>query len=221
MVADVAHELRTPLAILQAETESLVEGVREPTAGALASLHEETLRLGHMVEDLQTLASAEAAGLSLDPHPIDLAQVAAEAAESLAGRFRAASVALERSLFPAVVRADPHRIRQVVVNLLANAVKFTPPGGRVTLVVRASDLTARLEVADSGPGVPADEHHQIFERFFRGSAGRKRGGTGIGLAVVKELVEAHGGSIELQRPSGGGALFVVCLPLATDGESTG
>jgi len=213
IVADVAHELRTPLAILQGETEALMDGVREPTSETLASLHEETLRLGRMVEDLQTLASADAAGLSLERYPTDLAEIAVSAADSLTGVFQDARVDLELDLSPAVVRADPDRMRQVVANLLTNAAKFTPAEGRVDLVVRSAERSAYLEVADTGPGVPPEEQEQIFERFFRGAAGRKGGGTGIGLAVVKELVQSHDGEIQLESPPGKGARFVVRLPL--------
>jgi two-component system sensor histidine kinase BaeS len=216
MLADVAHELRTPLAILQAETESLVDGVSDPTPEALASLHQESIRLGRLVEDLQTLASAEAAGLSLERRLVDLAAIAAGAADSVASRFRATGLDLEQTLSPAVVWADPDRIRQVVANLLINAAKFTPPGGRVDLVVRAAEASAYLEVADTGPGVPPDEQERIFERFFRGAAGRKVSGTGIGLTVVKELVQAHDGEIQLQSSSGEGARFIIRLPLVTD-----
>ncbi len=214
MVADVAHELRTPVAILQAETEALVDGVSVPTPEALVSLHDESLRLGRMVQDLQTLASADAAGLSLERSEVDLAAVAARAADSLEGRFSSAGVRLVRYLSPATVWADPSRLRQVVANLLANAAKFTPSGGTVSLVVNSDLRRARLEVADTGPGIPNDERERVFERFFRGSLGRKAGGSGIGLAVVKDLVEAHGGEVQLENPPVGGSRFVVFIPLA-------
>jgi two-component system sensor histidine kinase BaeS len=216
MVADVAHELRTPLAILLGETEALMDGVREPTSDTLASLHEEALRLGRMVEDLQTLASADAAGLSLRCYPVDLAEIAAGAAESLTGVFHDAELDLELSLSPAVVRADPDRMRQVVGNLLTNAAKFTPAGGHVDLAVRAAGRTALLEVTDTGPGVPPEEQEQIFDRFFRGAASRTTRGTGIGLAVVKELVQVHEGDVFLQSSPSGGACFTVRLPLISD-----
>jgi two-component system, OmpR family, sensor histidine kinase BaeS len=214
MVADVAHELRTPVAILQAETEALVDGMSIPTPEALVSLHDESLRLGRMVQDLQTLASADAAGLSLERSEVDLATVAARAADSLEGRFSSAGVKLVRCLSPAKVWADPSRLRQVVANLLANAAKFTPSGGTVSLVVDSDLRRARLEVADTGPGVPEDEQGRVFERFFRGSMGRRAGGSGIGLAVVKDLVEAHGGEVRLEIPPVGGSRFVVLIPLA-------
>ena len=219
MVADVAHELRTPLAILMGETEALIDGVREPTIETLESLHEETHRLARMVEDLQTLASAEAAGLGLERQQVDLAQIAAGAADSFTGVFQDARIELKRCLSPAVVSADPERMRQIVGNLLTNAAKFTPAGGRVDLAVRADARSALLEVRDTGPGVPSEEQEQIFDRFFRGTAGRTTRGTGIGLAVVKELVQVHEGSVHLQSPPGGGACFVVRLPLSSNNQA--
>ena len=216
MVADVAHELRTPVAILQAETEALVDGVSTPTPAALVSLHDECLRLGRMVQDLQTLASADAAGLSLERSRVDFAAVASGAADSLAGRFSASGVRLERDLSSAIVWADPSRLRQIVANLLANAAKFTPAGGTVSLTVGTENRWARLDVSDTGPGIPQDEQERVFERFFRGSAGRKAGGSGIGLAVVKDLVEAHDGQVQLEGSHFGGACFVVRVPLALE-----
>lgn len=214
LIADVAHELRTPVAILQADTEALLDGLSEPTAETLGSLHDETVKLGRMMEDLQTLASAEAAGLHMEKRRLDLSRVAAEAADALASRFRSAGVRLTPDLPPAVVWGDPYRLRQVVTNLLANAAKFTPSGGNVTLKVRDDGNQAVLEVEDTGPGIPTDEQTLVWDRFYRGSAGRAATGSGIGLAVVKELVLAHGGNVSLASPPGGGACFTVRLPLA-------
>jgi signal transduction histidine kinase len=214
MVADVAHELRTPIAVLQAETEALVDQVTEPTPAALSSLHDETVRLGRMVEDLQTLASAEAAGLHLERRLLDVGRVAAEAAESLASRFHSAGVHLNQDLPPILVEGDPYRLHQVVGNLLANAVKFTPSGGDVTLRVCSDGPDAVIEVADTGPGIPEDELPHVWERFFRGRASRSAAGSGIGLAVVKELVDAQGGTVTVDSPAGRGARFVIRLPQA-------
>jgi signal transduction histidine kinase len=219
LVADVAHELRTPVAILQAETEALLDGVSSVSQETLTSLHDETVRLGRMVEDLQTLASAEAAGLHLERRPLDLSRVASEAADSLASRFRSAGLHLVQDLPPTFVLGDPQRLRQVVTNLLANGAKFTPAGGEVKLRVGASQDRAVLEVADSGPGIPPEEAALVWERFYRGKSGRSTAGSGIGLAVVKELAAAHGGTVHLVSPSGGGARFIVELPLATRPES--
>ena len=215
LVADVAHELRTPVAVLQAETEALLDGMSAFTPESVVSLHDESLRLGRMVEDLQTLASADAAGLRLERSWVDLATVAAQSAGSLESRFSSSGVRLERGPFPAPVWADPARIRQVLTNLLMNAAKFTPSGGTVTLFVDTCRHGARLEVTDTGPGIQPEELDQVFERFFRGSAGRKAGGSGIGLAVVKDLVEAHGGQVRVESPPLGGARFIVLLPSST------
>jgi two-component system sensor histidine kinase BaeS len=212
LVADVAHELRTPVAVLQAETEALLDGVTTPSTTALSSLHDETVRLGRLVEDLQTLASAEAAGLHLERRPLDLARVAGDAADSLASRFGAAGVRLEQELPPTPALGDPRRLHQVAANLLANAVKFTPVGGLVTVTVASEPPDAVLEVADTGPGITADEQPLIWERFYRGQAGRATSGSGIGLAVVKEIVEAHGGTVHLYSSPGEGARFVIRLP---------
>ncbi len=133
LVADVAHELRTPVAVLQAGHEALLDGVAEPTPDQLASLRDEVLRLARMVGDLQTLAAAEAAALSLALSRCDLADIAAAAADSLASQFESTGITLERRLAPAEVFADPGRLHQVITNLLTNALKFTPADGRVTV----------------------------------------------------------------------------------------
>ena len=224
LVADVAHELRTPVAVMQAETEALSDGITEPTHDALASLHEEAVRLAHLVEDLQTLAAAQAAGLELIGRPLDLGRVASDAAQSLASRLRAGEIRLDQDLPPTPAVGDPRRLRQVAVNLLTNAIKFTPPGGTVEVRTFTDHADAVLEVTDTGPGVPEDEREAIWERFYQGRAGRARPGSGIGLAVVKELVTAHGGTVSLESPVSGGAKFTVRLPVSvhepTQPEST-
>ncbi len=214
LVADVAHELRTPVAVMQAETEALIDGVTPASPGALASLHEESLRLGRLVEDLQTMASAQAAGLELTTRPLDLGRVVADAAGSLSSRFRERSIDLELDLPPTGMDGDPQRLRQVALNLLTNAAKFTPAGGSVVVRTYPDEGGAVLEVADSGPGVPEEEMGAVWERFYRGRAGRSSGGSGIGLAVVMALVRAHGGTVEVENRPGGGALFTARFPAA-------
>jgi len=219
LVADVAHELRTPVAVMQAETEALSDGVTEPSREALASLHEEAVRLGRLVEDMRSLAAAQAAGLELTKRSLDLARVAADAAQSLAGRFRSGHIHLIEDLPPTPAVGDPHRLHQVALNLFTNAIKFTPPGGTVVARTFTDGSDAVLEVTDSGPGVPEGERQAIWERFYRGSAGRARSGSGIGLAVVKELVDAHGGTVGLECPAAGGARFIVRLPVSVHEET--
>ena len=212
VVADVAHELRTPVAVLQAGHEALLDGVVEPSTAQLSSLRDEVLRLARLVDDLHTLAAAEAAALQLTMHPSDLAKIAGAAAESLAGRFEAAGITLERRLAPVSVLADAQRLHQVVTNLLSNALKFTPSGGQVTLETGLDGVMARLRVADTGPGIADDELPRIFDRFWRGRQAAGVAGSGIGLAVVAELVRAHGGSVTASSVLGRGTQLVVTLP---------
>jgi two-component system, OmpR family, sensor histidine kinase BaeS len=217
LVADVAHELRTPIAILQAGHEALLDGVAEPTPAELSSLRDEVLRLARMVGDLQTLAAADAAALNLARQPADLAELAAAAADSLARRFEAAGITLDRQLAASPVLADPHWLHQVITNLLTNALKFTSSGGRVTITVQTTGGEAALRVTDTGTGIPAAELPRIFDRFFRGQQASHISGSGIGLAVAAEVAQAHGGrltaSSELEGPGRGTQLTLV-LPAA-------
>jgi len=214
LVADVAHELRTPVAVLQAGHEALLDGVAEPTPGQLASLRDEVLRLARMVGDLQTLAAAEAAALSLALSRCDLAGIAATAADSLASRFESTEITLERRLASAEVFADPGRLHQVVTNLLTNALKFTPAGGRVTLRTGLAGPDAVLEVTDTGVGIAAGELPHIFERFWRGQQAERVSGSGIGLSVAAELARAHGGRLTAASQPGHGTQMTLTLPRA-------
>jgi two-component system sensor histidine kinase BaeS len=214
LVSDVAHELRTPVTILQASCEELADGLAEPTPERLASLHQEVLRMGRVVEDLEVLAAAEAAGLRLDHQPVDLAAVAAGVLELLQPRATQARVTLRSELNAATVSGDPHRLHQITANLVANAVKYTPPGGTVTVTVDPAGGSVRLVVADTGPGIEPDELPHLFDRFWRGRAATGTPGSGVGLTVVAELVRAHGGRIEVTSTTGTGTTFTVCLPMA-------
>ena len=214
LVADVAHELRTPVAVLQANTEALLDGVVAHTPEQTASLHEEAVRLGRLVGDLQTLAAAEAAALQLSLADCDLCEVAAEAAEEFQASFAAAGIRFGRRLGPAPVLGDPGRLHQVIANLLSNALKFTPPGGEVEMTLSAAEGAARLEVSDSGPGIAPDDLPHVFDRLWRGTRAAGTVGSGIGLAVAAELARAHGGSIEVTSEPGRGARFCLILPLA-------
>ena len=215
LVADVAHELRTPIAILQAGHEALLDGVAEPTPAELGSLRDEVLRLARMVGDLQTLAAADAAALNLTREPGDLAELAAAAADSLSRRFEAAGIALDRRLAAAPVLADPRWLHQVITNLLTNALKFTPAGGRVTITTETTATAdAVLQVADTGPGIPPEDLPRIFDRFFRGQQAAQISGSGIGLAIAAELAEAHGGRLTAASEVGQGTQLTLSLPSA-------
>ena len=217
LVADVAHELRTPVAVLQANTEALLDGVLPHTREQTASLHEEVVRLADMVSDLQTLASAEAAALHLDLTRCDLAALAGVAVDAMTTTATLAGVELCRDLQPAFVNGDPARLHQVITNLLSNAVKFTPAGGRVTVTVAAQGESATLSVADTGVGIDATELPRIFDRFWRGSNAASSPGTGIGLSIVADLVAAHHGTVSAESTPDVGSRILVTLPTAVAG----
>lgn len=212
LVEDVAHELRTPMAVLQAGHEALLDGVAAPTPGQLASLRAEVGQLARLVGDLQALAVARTTALRFEFVLCDLSRVAGESADSLRERFEAAGVHMRRHLAPAQVLADPQRLRQLIVNLLTNALKFTPAGGHVTVSSGIAGAGARVRVSDTGIGIPASEMPRIFDRSWRGRLASRVPGHGIGLAVAAELAHAHGGSLEASSTPGGGTQVTLTLP---------
>ncbi len=220
MVADLAHELRTPLSVLRAQLEDLSLGNAPLDDHAVASLSEEVNQLTRLIEDLRILSSAEAAGLALDMVRLDLAAVASNATARLAPQFVQSGVNLTVQFSPTVVRGDPHRLEQVVVNLLSNAVKFTPAAGQVHVLVQPGGGLGRVTVSDTGRGIPLEEHASVFGRFYRGTNSIGTAGTGVGLAVVQALVTAHGGSVEFESTPGLGSKFTIELPLVRDSSAT-
>jgi two-component system, OmpR family, sensor histidine kinase BaeS len=211
--ADIAHELRTPLMILSSQLEAMEDGVMSLGSDSIRSLQEETRRMSKLVGDLEVLASADAAHFTLQKEQVDLAVLVAAVAGDFAQLFQAEAVQLETQLEPAIVEGDPGRLRQILGNLLANALKFTPRAGRVRVRLVREVSRAVMNVSDSGPGIPQSELDRVFERFFRGHGGAA-GGSGIGLTVVRELVAAHGGEVSAANAGDGGAVFTVTLPLA-------
>lgn len=216
LVADLAHELRTPVAVLQAGHEALLDGIAEPTPEELGALRDEVLRLARMVGDLQTLAAADAAALHLERRRCDLADIAAEAAGSLARRFEAAGITVRRQLSGTPVLADPRWMHQVITNLLTNALKFTPAGGEVTIATERAGPDAVLRVTDTGVGIPAGDLPHIFDRFWRGPQAARVSGSGIGLAIAAELAQAHGGRLTAASQPGQGTQLTLTLPAAPD-----
>jgi len=212
--AEVAHEVRTPLTILRSQVEAIQDGIRPAGSEEVASLHEEILRLNRLVDDLGTIASADAAGFTMSPAPTAIDDVVNGALQEFAGSFEGAGISLKSDLQHVSATVDPARIRQVIANLLSNAVKFTPSGGVVAVEVRSEGDEALIRVADSGPGIPPDELPYVFDRFFRGT-GARASGSGIGLAVVRGLVLAHGGHVDVSSSPGQGATFTVRLPRAS------
>jgi signal transduction histidine kinase len=213
---DVAHELRTPLTVLQSQLEALQDGLASPDLATLASLHDETLRLGRLVADLETLASADGAPFALELQVVELAPLVEAAIAEFAGPVGDRGLSVNRHLSEVTVEGDPVRLRQVVANLLSNAIKFVPPGGTVRVGLARDGKWASLDVTDDGPGIAPEDVPHVFERFFRGRNVRA-GGSGIGLAVVAGLIEAHGGEVAVANQPGGGATFTVRLPQTTPG----
>jgi two-component system, OmpR family, sensor histidine kinase BaeS len=212
LVAGVAHELRTPVAVLQAGHEALLDQVTEPDPATLASLRDEVLRLAKMIGDLHMLAAADAAALHLHRHRCDLAALAAAAAASLAGPADAAGLTVHRHLSPAPILADPRWLHQVITNLLTNAIKYTPPGGHLTITTTPAGPHATLTVTDTGPGIDPADLPRIFDRFWRSPRTAHTSGTGLGLAIAAELTHAHGGQLTATSQPGHGTQITLTLP---------
>ena len=200
LVSDLAHELRSPLTNVRGYLEGLADGVVPAEATVFASLQEEAMRLAHLIESLLQLSRADAAHATLRPTRIDIDELAGQVLDLFRLRFAARGVALDSQLGASEGTAycDPEKVAQVLVNLLENAWRYTPPGGRVRVVAGRATDGVRVTVVNSGEAIAPADLPRIFERFFRGERSRSRefGGAGIGLAIVKELVEAHGGRVE-------------------------
>jgi two-component system sensor histidine kinase BaeS len=213
--ADIAHELRTPLAGLRAGLEELRDGLRPADTERLAALHDQSLRLGRIVQDLADLSAAESAALSLRPVDVDLTGVALTALAGQRPRLEAAGLTVTSDLGrPVLVRGDPDRLHQTVSNLLANTARYCRPGDRVHLRSGVEQGQAVLQVTDSGPGIGPDELPHVFDRLWRGRDTAGTAGSGIWLAVVRELVTAHSGAVRIDSPAAGGVTVTVTLPLA-------
>jgi signal transduction histidine kinase len=217
LTADVAHELRTPLSALSVQLEMLADGLRDPTPERLRACHEETLRLGSLVGDLEGLARAEQPLNGIDFQPLRLDQLAERVVRSFEAAFERKGVALMLDAEPASVLGDSVRLPQVVTNLLSNALRHTPAQGTVHVEVRTSpDGGSILTVEDNGEGIPAEDLPHVFERFYRVDRSRNRGtgGAGIGLAITRAVVEAHHGSMEAKSVEGRGSVFSAKFPPA-------
>lgn len=216
LVADVAHELRTPLSIMQGNLEAMNDGLLQPTPDELDGLHDEVLRLSRLVEDLRLLSLVDAGTLHLEIEPLDVTSLVQSAVRRQMPVADSREVLLRVSVSnpAATVMGDDDKLQQVLANLISNAIHYTPPGGEVAVLASAIDKV-RITVSDQGPGVdPADLPH-LFERFWRGDRSRSRGGggTGLGLSIVKQLVELHQGQVKAQLPAGGGLQVIVTLPI--------
>lgn len=216
MLADLAHEMRTPLATLEAHLEALQDGVRQLDDGTFAVLRSSTERLHRLAHDIGAVSQAQEGHLEIHPEPTDARQLVAAAVNAIGDRYREKGVTLETDVPQDLpVLADPPRMGQVLGNLLDNALRHTPAGGTVRVGCRAVDHATQIEVTDTGEGIAAHDLGHIFDRFYRAdpARSRSRAGSGIGLTITKALVDAQGGEISVRSDGPGqGATFIVRLP---------
>jgi signal transduction histidine kinase len=214
LLADVGHELRTPLTVIQGQLEGALDGVYERDDAHLGAILEETRHMSRIVEDLRILSLAESGALPLDRRATSLEEIVDDAID---GQTRAAAtggVTVTAILPPDLpaVDVDPTRLREVLDNVLTNAIRYTPSGGTVTVTARREDPNVRVLVADTGRGIPPDELGSVFERFHRSPDSR---GSGLGLAIARDLVRAHGGEMDAESDGAGqGTTIRLTLPIA-------
>jgi signal transduction histidine kinase len=217
LIGDVAHEMRTPLSSIKGYMEGLVDGVLPADQATFQLVHREADRLERLVYDLQELSRVEAGAYELDLHAVPVAHLFQAAMDRLGRQFEDKGVGLALDLPDSLppVRADEDRIGQVLLNLVGNALQYTPAGGQVTLRAHRAGSVVRLAVTDTGIGIPAEDLPHVFERFYRVDKSRSRvgGGSGIGLTIARHLVEAHGGEIHAgSEGRGRGSTFTFTLP---------
>jgi signal transduction histidine kinase len=217
LVANVSHELKTPIAALRAHLENLLDGVEEPRRETLQVMLEQSERLTHLVEELLDLSRLESGGVTLTMEPVSLAPLVRQVGREIQiGREKSVVFHNEVPADLPPVRADGERLHQVLFNLLDNAVRFTPNGGSVTVTAERQNGSVEVRVADTGVGISQEHLPRLFERFYRADPARSRGdgGTGIGLAIARSVVEAHGGHITAESEPGNGSVFTFDLPVA-------
>ena len=216
LTADIAHELRTPTSNIQGYMEAIKDGVFQPTPETVDTIHEQSLLLSRLVEDLRLLAQVDGGELQLQRTQTHVEGLVRSCVDALRPRAEAKGVTLGVDAAETLpeLDLDATRIAQAVGNLLDNAATHTPEGGSVTVSVQASDNIVEVQVADTGPGIAPDDLQRVFDRFYRADPSRSRstGGTGLGLTIARRLVEAHGGSIEADSVVGQGSRFIIRLP---------
>ena len=216
LTADVAHELRTPLAALQSHLEALIDGVWQPDAARLAGLHEEVTRINRLVQDLESLAREESGAIAIRTRQADLGSLVLGIVSRHQPQFHAKGVtlAVQAAAGGVAAEADPDRLSQALINLVSNALEFTPAGGRVDVRVSADPGAVEIVVSDTGIGITAEDLPRVFERLYRADPSRSRstGGAGIGLAITRAIVEAHAGTIRADSEPGKGTVFTIRLP---------
>ncbi|MDP1993326.1 MAG: ATP-binding protein [Syntrophales bacterium] len=218
-VADISHELRTPIAVLRGEIEALIDGIRSVTPETIRSLHVETLRLNHLVEDLYQLSLSDIGALTYRKEDLDLVKMLRDMMESYRAEFGRKGITIVSNLpqeREAHVSADRERLNQLFANLFENSLRYTNAGGNLVIGLAINDRIATIEFQDSAPGVSDHDLSRLFERLYRveGSRSRTSGGAGLGLAICNNIVEAHGGSISAHQSPLGGLLIRFNLPVA-------
>lgn len=213
LVADIAHEVRNPLAVIRGNVEGMLDGVYAPDRARLGGVLEEVNVIARLIDDLSTLSSAEAGVLQLHREPADLLALLRDVAAASAAQAarKSQSITVEGGAASATI--DPARIRQVLENLVSNAMRHSPAGGTIALSLVSTSREATVSVTDTGPGIPPDELAHVFERYRKSPDST---GSGLGLAIARRLVEAHGGAISAQNRPVGGATFSFTLPLGDD-----
>jgi len=215
-VADISHELRTPLSILQGEIEALQDGIRAVTPQQLESLHSEALHLGRLVEDLYQLSMSDIGALNYRKELLDFHAILQDVVELYRGRLEEKAIALEADLpaVPLMMTADPRRVRQLLENLFENSLRYTDPDGQLAVSLEHDEASVTLHLQDTSPGVSAEDLPRLFERLYRVEASRTRnaGGAGLGLSICRNIVDAHGGTIQAQGSALGGLWVSVRLP---------
>lgn len=210
-LADIAHELRTPLSVIRGQTEAIADGLYPADAEHLAPIVDATQTLDRLIEDLRTLVLTDAGNLVLKKEATDLGAVVGDAVDSFMAQAKVAGVTLSAEIAepPLIAEIDPARIRSVIGNLLSNALRHTPPGGSIKVALRPSNGQAVVTVADDGEGIPLDLMAHVFERFVKGASSP---GSGLGLAIAQDIVTAHGGKLAIESPPGSGTRATVTLP---------
>jgi two-component system sensor histidine kinase BaeS len=215
LLADLGHELRTPLTVVRGEIEAMIDGVHQPDGEQLGLLLDEVRVMERLLDDLKTLSLAEAGALALHPEPTDLVDLVSDVADTYRRSAAEAGIAVTFESDPELpeVVIDPVRIREVITNLVVNAIRAMPDGGDLGLTVSRADSGWSITVADTGAGMTPEEVARVFDRFIKG---RNSNGTGLGLTISRDLVQAHGGTISLESVPGDGTVATVRLPARSD-----
>jgi signal transduction histidine kinase len=218
MTADIAHELRTPLSLILGHAEAVHDGVLPPTTENFEIIREEAVRLEHLVNDLRTLSLADAGELRIQLQSLEPQRLINEVSSLYQYQAQKKNITFDLDVAPQLpnIEADPGRMTQVLTNILDNALRHTPEGGRILLAAKEVNGMVELSVQDSGPGLSKEDIDRIFERFYRADAARQRedGGSGLGLAIAKSIVQAHNGQLSAESQPGSGLKLKIHLPKA-------